>query len=187
VGRRAALFAHAGTETPSAKQQLDYLMTEPEWQRYLAVENSGDYRADAGSFTKIVERPRHADMRARERADMAENYASYIHDFPAAPSGAPPAPTEATAAGAPASPPTAASLDWQKVIPPRTPDLVLDQSMPRYPDARIDGQVAVNINVAKDGRPVSESFRALSFGEPRVQGSGGTMPRNNRVEWSHTV
>jgi hypothetical protein len=58
---------------------------------------------------------------------------------------------------------------------------------PSATNARVDGQVAVNINVARDGKPISESFRALSFGEPRVQGSGGTMPRNNRVEWSHTV
>jgi hypothetical protein len=58
---------------------------------------------------------------------------------------------------------------------------------PATPNPRVDGQVNVNINVAKDGKPVSETFRALSFSEPRVPGSGGTMPKNNRVEWSNTV
>lgn len=71
--------------------------------------------------------------------------------------------------------------------PPATPDAVMDMSTPKSTDARVDGAVAININVAKDGKPVSETFRSLSFGEPRVPGSGGTLPKNNRVEWSHTV
>jgi hypothetical protein len=71
--------------------------------------------------------------------------------------------------------------------PPATPDVVMDMSTPKSTDARVDGAVAININVAKDGKPVSETFRSLSFGEPRVPGSGGTLPKNNRVEWSHTV
>jgi hypothetical protein len=71
--------------------------------------------------------------------------------------------------------------------PPPTPDPVVSMTNPTAANARVDGQVSVNINVAKDGKPVSESFRALSFGEPRVPGSGGTMPKNNRVEWSNTV
>lgn len=71
--------------------------------------------------------------------------------------------------------------------PPPTPDPVFSMSTPKSTDARVDGAVAININVAKDGKPVSETFRSLSFGEPRVPGSGGTLPKNNRVEWSHTV
>ena len=70
---------------------------------------------------------------------------------------------------------------------PPTPDPVSSMSTPKSTDARVDGAVAININVAKDGKPVSETFRSLSFGEPRVPGSGGTLPKNNRVEWSHTV
>ena len=70
---------------------------------------------------------------------------------------------------------------------PPTPDPVIGMSTPKSADARVGGQVAININVAKDGKPVSESFRALSFGEPRVPGSGGTAPARNRVEWSNTV
>ena len=71
--------------------------------------------------------------------------------------------------------------------PPPTPEPVSSMSTPKSADARVDGAVAININVAKDGKPVSETFRSLSFGEPRVPGSGGTLPKNNRVEWSHTV
>ncbi len=71
--------------------------------------------------------------------------------------------------------------------PPPTPEPVITMVNPATPNPRVDGQVNVNINVAKDGKPVSETFRALSFSEPRVPGSGGTMPKNNRVEWSNTV
>ena len=76
---------------------------------------------------------------------------------------------------------------FQQPTPPPTPDPVASMTTPSAANARVDGQVSVNINVAKDGKPVSESFRALSFGEPRVPGSGGTLPKNNRVEWSNTV
>lgn len=81
----------------------------------------------------------------------------------------------------------ARSQGWVPNAPPPTPDPVSSMSTPKSTDARVDGAVAININVAKDGKPVSETFRSLSFGEPRVPGSGGTLPKNNRVEWSHTV
>ena len=81
----------------------------------------------------------------------------------------------------------ARSQGWVPNAPPPTPEPVSSMSTPKSTDARVDGAVAININVAKDGKPVSETFRSLSFGEPRVPGSGGTLPKNNRVEWSHTV
>ena len=81
----------------------------------------------------------------------------------------------------------ARSQGWVPNAPPPTPEPVSSMSTPKSADARVDGAVAININVAKDGKPVSETFRSLSFGEPRVPGSGGTLPKNNRVEWSHTV
>lgn len=82
-GRRSALFKHAGTQTPSAKQQLDYLMTEPEWKQFDAVDNGGDHRADTASFTKIVESPKNENLRAQERAAKSDNYASYMESVPA--------------------------------------------------------------------------------------------------------
>ena len=101
-GRRSALFEHAGTQTPSAKQQLDYLVTESEWKKYSAVDNGGNHRADAASFTKIVERPANKELRAQERADLADNYASYMGSGPAA---AQPATVPADTGGkAPAAP-----------------------------------------------------------------------------------
>ena len=243
-GRRAKLFEHAGTQTPSAKQQLDYMLTEPEWKQFEAVDNGGDHRADTASFTKIVESPKNEELRAQERAAKSDNYASYMDSVPASgPATAPAAPVVAPPATAPAAPvaaePSGApahAVDLVGLAPaqgltgpreqnvgvsvvgdrpisdeeraavqrsvreqeakdaaakaqtaPPTPDPVIGMSTPKSADARVDGQVAININVAKDGKPVSESFRALSFGEPRVPGSGGTAPARNRVEWSNTV
>lgn len=99
-GRRSALFKHAGTQTPSAKQQLDYLVTESEWKQFDAVDNGGDHRADTASFTKIVESPKDENLRAQERAAKSDNYASYMGSGPA--SG--PAPPIDTGGKAPASP-----------------------------------------------------------------------------------
>ena len=82
-GRRSALFEHAGTQTPSAKQQLDYLVTEPEWKKFDAIDNGGDHRADTASFTKIVESPKDENLRAQERAAKSDNYASYMGSGPA--------------------------------------------------------------------------------------------------------
>ena len=101
-GRRSALFKHAGTQTPSAKQQLDYLMTESEWKQFDAVDNGGDHRADTASFTKIVESPKNENLRAQERAAKSDNYASYMGSSPAA---AQPATVPADTGGkAPAAP-----------------------------------------------------------------------------------
>lgn len=113
-GRRSALFKHAGTQTPSAKQQLDYLVTESEWKKYSAVDNGGDHRADAASFTKIVERPANKELRAQERADLADNYASYMGSGPAA--GQPatvPADTGGKAPAIPAVDTTGLNIDDQ--------------------------------------------------------------------------
>ena len=52
--------------------------------------------------------------------------------------------------------------------------------------ANVNGQVGININVARDGRPVESSAHQLAFrGEPNIYGSGGSQ--QNRVEWSRTV
>lgn len=84
-GRRSALFEHAGTQTPSAKQQLDYALTESEYKQFAAVDNGGDHRADTASFTKIFESPKNENLRAQERAAKSDNYASYMGSGPAAP------------------------------------------------------------------------------------------------------
>lgn len=69
--------------------------------------------------------------------------------------------------------------------PPRTPPEVAPGGS-QANAASVNGSVAVNINVAKDGRPLESSAHQLSFGgEPRVYGSGGSQP--SRVEWSRTV
>ncbi len=100
-GRRSALFEHAGTQTPSAKQQLDYLLTEREWKEFDAVDNRGDHRADTADFTTIVESPKNEKARAQERAARSDNYADYMGSGPASV----PADTGATAAKAkPAAP-----------------------------------------------------------------------------------
>lgn len=71
--------------------------------------------------------------------------------------------------------------------PPRTPpEVATPAGDAQASAASVNGSVAVNINVAKDGRPVETSAHQLSFGgQPQVAGSAGSQP--SRVEWSRTV
>lgn len=71
--------------------------------------------------------------------------------------------------------------------PPRTPpEVATPAGSTQASAASVNGSVAVNINVAKDGRPVETSAHQLSFGgQPQVAGSAGSQP--SRVEWSRTV
>ena len=64
--RRDALFSHAGTRTPSAQQQIDYMMTEPETAAYLA-QSFPDSRAAAEWFATHWERPK-AEYLAQRKA-----------------------------------------------------------------------------------------------------------------------
>lgn len=113
-GRRSALFKHAGTQTPSAKQQLDYALTESEYKQFAAVDNGGDHRADTASFTKIFESPKNENLRAQERAAKSDNYASYMGSGPAATQSATvPADTGGKAPAAPSVDTTGLNIEDQ--------------------------------------------------------------------------
>lgn len=64
--RRDALFSHAGTRTPSAQQQIDFALSEPETTAYLA-QSFPDSRAAAEWFATHWERPK-AEYLAQRKA-----------------------------------------------------------------------------------------------------------------------
>lgn len=79
LDRRDKLFASAGTNAPNWKQQIDYALTEPEMQTYLSKDFGGDYKAAAGAFTSIFEKPANTEAEAKSRADYSTRYAGLMN------------------------------------------------------------------------------------------------------------
>ena len=179
-GRRSALFKHAGTQTPSAKQQLDYLMTESEWKQFDAVDNGGDHRADTASFTKIVESPKNENLRAQERAAKSDNYADYMESVPesgpadtggqaAATIPSPPKPNITPDAG-----PTRASVNAQrrKLLEKG----LIDENDGPKPGITAEEQAQVSAYLKQDAALTKQSDKYLPSGGFNSNVLGGVSP-----------
>lgn len=87
--RRDGLFAHAKTQQPDWRQQVDYALTEPEGQRYLQQDFGNDYLSATQSFLQDFERPKDVPGQLAARTRFANQYAGLI------PTAAPQAPLQA--------------------------------------------------------------------------------------------
>lgn len=85
LDRRDKLFAHAGTQTPNWRQQIDYAMTEPEMSSYMKQDFGDDVGAAAKAFVAGFERPQDIKGEQERRAKMALNYRHYLQPASAAP------------------------------------------------------------------------------------------------------
>lgn len=71
--RRTNLFKHAGTQSPSWQQQVDYALQEPEMRAYLA-QSHADGPTAAKHFVEVFEKPKDKAGAQAERARLARKY-----------------------------------------------------------------------------------------------------------------
>lgn len=75
--RRKALFKFAGGKAPTWQQQLDFALSEPDTDRYLAQDFSDPAEASAW-FTQHWERPQNAAAKAKQRLSTLQAIAQRV-------------------------------------------------------------------------------------------------------------